>query len=119
MSDDINQVPSAWSAYLPILAGLFRAVLAALGGLGFAWASAVTGSQIEMAAGAAMMLGAAGWSAWQKVAAIRASRASSVLSAEASARATYQAGAPVAVVTSAGTPTTTTDLNRAELARRS
>lgn len=119
MSDNINQVPSAWSAYLPILGGLFRAILAALGGLGFAWANAVTGSQIEMAASLALMLGAAGWSAWQKIAEVRASRAKVVSSAQASAIATYQAGAPIAVVTTPSGATTTTDLNKAELARHS
>lgn len=97
MPDD-NQIPSAWSAYLPILAGVFRAVLAALGAAGFTWASAVTGSQIEMAAGAAMMLGAAVWSAYQKISALRAARRQAVSSAVASADATMQAGQPVAVV---------------------
>lgn len=98
MTDDINQIPSAWNAYLPILAGFFRAVLAALGGIGITWASAVTGSQIEMAAGAALMIVAAGWSFWQKVAAMRAARRSQVASAQASATASVAAGEPVSVV---------------------
>lgn len=103
----LTEVPSAWSAYLPILAGVFRAVLAALGAAGFTWAQTVSGSQIEMAAGAAMMLGAAIWSAWQKVQQIRASQRESVASAVASAQATQRAGTPVAVVVGPG-PTTTT-----------
>jgi len=115
---DINQVPSAWSAYLPILAGLFRAILAALGAAGFTWASAVTGSQIEMAAGVVMMLGAAVWSAWQKISAVRAARRSAAASAIASAEATMRAGQPVPVII-APSPlgTTAADLNRAEIAR--
>jgi len=103
----LTDVPSAWSAYLPILAGVLRAFLAALGAAGFTWANAVTGSQIEMAAGAAMMLGAAVWSAWQKIQAVRKSQRESVASAVASAEATQKAGAPVAVVVGAG-PTTVT-----------
>lgn len=95
---DINQIPSAWSAYLPILTGLLRAILAALGAAGFTWAQAVTGSEIEMATGAAMMFGAAVWSAWQKISALRAARRQAVSSAVASADATMQAGQPVAVI---------------------
>lgn len=95
---DMNQIPSAWSAYMPILAGLFRAVLAALGAAGFTWASAVTGSQIEMAVGVAMMLAAAVWSAYQKIVSLREARRLASASASASAEATMQAGRPVPVV---------------------
>ena len=105
----LHAVPSAWAAYLPIVAGVFRALLAALGAAGVTWASAVTGSQIEMAAGTAMMVGAAVWSAYQKVQQIRQSQRESVASAVASAQATQSAGEPVAVVVGAG-PTTTTNL---------
>ena len=104
----LPDVPSAWSAYLPILAGVFRALLAALGAFGVTWANTVTGSQIEMAAGAALMLGAAAWSAWEKVQSLRKSQRESVASAVESARATHQAGVPVAVVVGAGPTTVTT-----------
>lgn len=103
----LTDVPSAWSAYLPILAGVFRALLAALGAAGFTWAQTVSGSQIEMAAGAALMLSAAVWSAWQKIQAIRASQRESVASAVASAQATQSAGVPVAVVVGPGPATET------------
>jgi hypothetical protein len=106
MSDNINQIPSAWSAYAPILAGILRHVLGALGMFGFTWASAVTGSQIEMAVGIALMFGAALWSGWQKIAALRAARRNAVASASASAAATMQAGSPVAVVVGPSLPGT-------------
>lgn len=98
MVNDDYKVPSAWTAYMPILAGLFRAVLAALGAAGFTWASAVTGSQVEMAAGAAMMVAAALWSAWQKVRAVQAARRQAIASAQASATASAARGEPVPVV---------------------
>lgn len=67
----LSGIPSAWSAYLPILMGLCRAVLGALGSAGITWAVAVTDSQLEMALGAAMIIVAAGWSAWQKIQSVR------------------------------------------------
>jgi hypothetical protein len=73
MSDlPLPHVPEAWAPYVPILMGLCRTVLGVLGSAGVTWALAVTASQIEMAVGAAMILIAAGWSAYQKIEAQRA-----------------------------------------------
>ncbi len=91
-------IPDTWSAYVPILAGLFRTVLAAAGASGFTWAAAVTGSQIDMVASAVMMLFAAGWSAWQKIGALRKAHEAATSSAIASSQATMAQGMPVAVV---------------------
>jgi len=48
-----------------------RALFAFVGGLGFAWANAVSGSQIEMIASGVMLVAAIFWTAWQKVQSIR------------------------------------------------
>lgn len=112
-----TELPSAWSAYAPILAGVLRAILAAAGAAGFMWAQTVTGDQIEMAVGAAMILGSAVWSAWQKIQAIRASRRMVVSAAVQSAHATQRAGEPVAVIPPSPIGTTAADLNRVELDR--
>ena len=70
MSDDYT-VPPGWTPYIPILTGVIRALLAFVGGLGFAWANAVSGSQIEMIASSIMLLAAIAWTAIQKVQTIR------------------------------------------------
>lgn len=93
----MEPLPSGWSDYIPILTGFARAVLATLGGAGFTWALAVNASQIQMAVSAAMMLAAAGWSAWQKIDALRKAKAAVVTSAAASAQASITQGQPVAV----------------------
>lgn len=95
---DLPPVPDSWSVYVPILAGFARAVLAALGGVGFTWALAVNADQVQMGVSAAMMLAAAGWSAWQKIAAIRKAHQAAERSAVASSQATMDQGVPVAVV---------------------
>lgn len=112
-----NELPSAWAAYGPILAGVIRAILAAAGAAGFMWAQTVTGDQIEMAVGALLVVGSAVWSAWQKIAAIRAARRLAVAAAVQSAHATAQAGEPVAVIPPSPPGTTAASLNRAELER--
>lgn len=108
MSDQvIVQPPSAWAEYSPIITGLIRTVLAALGAAGFTWAQSVTGSQVEMMVSAALVLIAGGWSVWQKIDAVRQARKLAEAAAVASAQATQQAGEPVAVVPSrpaTGTP---------------
>lgn len=73
MPDKADDAPD-WTPYFPIVTSLVRTVLVALGGAGFAWAKAVTGDQVTMGVSAAMVIVAAGWSAWQKVAAVRALR---------------------------------------------
>lgn len=69
-----EQLPSAWAAYLPLVTGLVRAILAAAGGAGFTWALAVNADQIQMAVSGAMILASALWSFWQKLQAMRALR---------------------------------------------
>lgn len=75
---DVPALPSAWSAYLPLVTSLVRALLAAAGGAGFTWALAVNASQVQMAVTAAMMAAAAIWGFWQKIQATRALRKASV-----------------------------------------
>lgn len=96
----IPEIPSAWSAYGPILAGVVRAILAAIGAAGFTWAQSVTGSQIEMAVGAAMMFAAAMWSIWQKIAAAREARRLATNAAVVSAELSAERGVPTPVVPS-------------------
>lgn len=67
-----SQIPSAWAVYVPIAVGAARNILAALGGMGFAWAKGVTGDQITMGVSLAMIVAAAMLSAWQKIKAARA-----------------------------------------------
>lgn len=66
------QIPSAWSAYVPILTGLARGLLTMAGGLGFMHAQTVTASQVEMGVSAAMAVSGMVWGAWQKIATQRA-----------------------------------------------
>lgn len=68
------ELPSAWSAYLPLVTSLVRTLLAAAGGVGFTWALTVNADQIQMAVSAAMMAAAALWSFWQKIQSMRALR---------------------------------------------
>lgn len=112
-----GEMPSAWAVYGPILAGVIRALLAAAGAAGVMWAQTVTGDQIEMAVGALLIVASAGWSAWQKVRAIRDSRRLATAAAVQSAVATHQAGEPVAVIPPSPPGTTAADLNRVELER--
>lgn len=71
MTDSSNpfasQIPSAWSAYVPILTGLARQLLTLAGGLGFMHAQTVTASQVEMGVSAAMALTGMLLSGWQKI----------------------------------------------------
>jgi hypothetical protein len=92
------EIPSAWAAYGPILAGIVRAMLAAVGAAGFTWAQAITGSQIEMAVGAAMMFAAAMWSIFQKIAAAREARRLAASAAVVSAELSAERGVPTPVV---------------------
>ncbi len=96
----MSDVPAAdsWQPYVPILAGAARTVLAALGGVGFTWALTVNADQIQMVVSAAMVVGAAGWSAWQKVQSLRKARDAARASAIASATATVDQGSATAVV---------------------
>lgn len=112
-----GELPSAWAAYGPILAGVIRALLAAAGAAGFMWAQTVTGDQIEMAVGAALIVASVVWSAWQKVQQIRASRRLATAAAVQSAVATHEAGQPVPVIPPSPSGTTALDLNKAELER--
>lgn len=73
MSDNA-QLPSEWSAYLPLVTSLARTILGVLGGAGFTWALAVNADQVQMGVSAAMVLASALWSFWQKVQAMRAIR---------------------------------------------
>lgn len=112
------EIPSAWAAYGPILAGVVRAILAAVGAAGFTWAQAITGSQVEMAVGAAMMLAAALWSIWQKISAAREARRLAANAASVSAELSAKAGEPVVVIPPSPPGTTAADLNRIERARQ-
>ncbi len=71
MSDQ-PPLPSDWAAYLPLVTTLVRNLLAAAGGMGFTWALTVNASQIQMSVSAAMMVAAALWGAYQKIASLRA-----------------------------------------------
>lgn len=79
MPDDAED----WTPYVPILTALVRTVLAALGGVGLTWALAVNANQVQMGVSAAMVVGAAGWAAWQKIAAVRALRIAAMQPASA------------------------------------
>lgn len=95
---EVPAIPDGWSSYVPILAGLLRTTLAAAGAAGVTWATGVTGNQVDMAAGIMLMLFAAGWSAWQKIGALRKAHEAATSSAVASSQATMAQGMPVAVV---------------------
>lgn len=110
-------LPSAWSAYVPILAGVVRALLAAAGAAGVMWAKTVTGDQVEMAVGAAVIVASVIWSAVQKIRALRAARRLAVAAGMQSAVASADAGQPVVVIPASPPGTTAADLNRAELER--
>jgi hypothetical protein len=113
----MNELPSAWQAYGPILAGVIRALLAAAGAAGFMWAQTVTGDQVEAVVGALVIVAAAVWSAWQKIKQIRDARRLATAAAVQSAHATQAAGEPVAVIPPSPPGTTAADLNRVELQR--
>jgi hypothetical protein len=83
--------------YLPIMGAVVRGLLQIASGLGFTWALTVSGDQIQMAVTAAAMLATLVWSAWQKIAAIKAARLAEVAAAKASAEATMKAGTPMPV----------------------
>lgn len=68
MSDDNNDlIPDALVPYIPIATAALRTLLATLGGFGFAWAQAVTASQVQMAVSAAAIVTGLGWSIFQKL----------------------------------------------------
>ncbi len=104
---------AAKSPYLPIVAGVIRGAVAIASGVGFTFALTVTDSQRQMAATAALALGMLGWSAWQKVAAVRAARKAVVAAAVASVKI----GIPVTVtVTPPGQPNIATIIDPMEIA---
>lgn len=74
MPDNEPTLPSAWSAYLPLVTALVRTLLGVAGGAGFTWALTVNADQVQMGVSAAMMAAAAIWSFWQKIQAMRALR---------------------------------------------
>lgn len=118
MTDDtlIPNVPN--ESLSLIVGGAARNILTVLAGLGFAWASAVTGSQVQMGVSAAIEVATLLWMAWAHIQQARNSRKTSVASAALSAEATQLAGAPVARVvvapSIADTPAVVAALNRAE-----
>lgn len=67
-----DMFPKEWAVYLPLVTDLLRKLLAIAGGLGFGWASFVSGSQVEMIASALLALVSVGWGFYQKVTAQRA-----------------------------------------------
>jgi hypothetical protein len=106
--------------YLPIIGGLVRGVIQISSGLGFTWALTVSGDQIQMAVTAGAMLITLGWSAWQKIVAIRDSRIKEVAAAKASAQATLATGVvtPVTVkVTPEGQPNIAVPVPLTEMAQ--
>jgi hypothetical protein len=80
-----DQIPSAWSVYIPIVTGLVRNLLAAAGAAGFTWALAVNDSQVQMAVSLTMVVASALWSGWQKLQAARAIRVAAARPAGAAA----------------------------------
>lgn len=94
MSDASWFSDAAKSPYLPIVTGIVRGLVAIASGFGFTWALTVSGSQIQMAATAAIALAMLLWSAYQKVAAVRAARRAEVAAAVNSIRI----GVPVTVI---------------------
>lgn len=80
MSDDfVSSKPDP--SYVAIAAGILRGLLQLASGFGFAWALAVTGSQITMLATGIVMVIAFVWSAWQKVGQAWAVHQAAVMSA--------------------------------------
>lgn len=69
-----DMIPKEWFVYLPLLTDLIRKILAIAGGCGFTWGLTVTGSQVEMAAGAALALISVCWGFYQKIRAQHALR---------------------------------------------
>src|SRR5678815_1975619 len=84
--------------YLSIVAAVIRGVLQIASGLGFGWATFVTGDQVTMIATATVMVLTLFWSAWQKVRAVRRRQVAAEESAALSAVASAQAGEPVEIV---------------------
>jgi hypothetical protein len=68
-------------SYVEIAAGVIRGLLQILSSFGFTWALTVTGSQVTMAATAAVMLATLLWSAWNKITHARAVNLAAVASA--------------------------------------
>lgn len=103
-NDNLNSVyqfpaiPSGWELYLPIITGLVRQGLVALGMFGVTWAETVTGDQVQFYVGGLMVVAGFIWTAWQKIAGIRAARLLAVQSAIASANATGNTGVNTPVV---------------------
>lgn len=95
---DEFKLPPAWSAYLPVVSTMFRAVLIGAGMVGFTWAKTVTGDQVTMFSFAALTVAAALWSGWKKIEAIRDARRLALAAGMASAQATHEAGMPTVVV---------------------
>ncbi len=105
--------------YLPILAAIIRGLIQIASGFGFTWALTVSGDQITMLTTAAAMLVTLGWSAWQKIAAVKAARTAEVAAAKASAAATLATGkaTPVTVaITPSGMPNEAVPIPAAEIA---
>jgi hypothetical protein len=72
MSDATDFIPATPDpGYVQIAAGVIRGLLQIASGVGFTWALTVNGSQVQMAATAAVMTGTLIWSAWQKFSAAR------------------------------------------------
>jgi len=98
------------SAWMPILWGQARGIIATLDGMGFAWARWVEGDQAQQYFSVALMLVILVSSGWSKVsseiAKYRAAASSADASANATANSTPAMVAPVSVaVTPAGTKT--------------
>lgn len=84
MPDELVAV-TADPDYVQIATALIRGLLQIASGFGFTWALTVSGSQITMAATAAVMLATLVWAAWQKVQAARAKHEAAVTSAKTGA----------------------------------
>ncbi len=121
MSDSGNFLTSAASSpYLPIAAGIVRGVVGMLSAGGYVWALTVTADQITMWATGIVAAGMLGWSAWQKIEAVRDKRRAEVAAARASAQMTHEAGRPMPVTvteTAAGKPNIATAVSVAEIAK--
>jgi hypothetical protein len=96
------------SAWVPIMWGQLRGVVAALSGLGFGWARYIEGSEFQQYLTGAFFVGMLVLSGWSKVNAEIAKYRAAAVSADASANATANSTpatvAPVSVaVTPAGT----------------
>ena len=118
MGNDLT-IAELLKPYLPIVGAVFRGLIQIAAGFGFTWALTVTADQVTMAVLGAAMLVTLLWSAWQKIAAVKAARLAEVAAAKASAKATLAAGktTPVTVtVTPGDAPNKAVPVSRVELA---